>query len=426
MKGILKKILKENIKEYYNSGKSKELTRRPYLYKWIVRMLLCGSLWLGVDHYKCSCGKHQIFIAVPCKTKICPRCGWAYRLKQREITSVKALRCKYFFVTFTTPHNLNFIFAENRKKYLTAMNQAITATFKAYLKERNLKVSIGIVAVPHTFNRLLQFHIHFHILVSCGGIDIDTKKWVAINHYPIKFLKDTFKAKFCAKLRSLHREGHLQFSDKKYSNYGEYNKVIQQAYEQYLSWHTNIQLKDKKTKWVVSDGDTLDQIDYALRYLHRMTISEKNILYYNGKFVTWLPKKNKYESSWSWRNLGKQTTPVWDFIELLLQHIPEKNERAIYYSGLYAPSQKTLYKKAKKIFNKRCSVPALQQADSPNIFNWAQMRKWHTPGEKVIDPSVCPYCGNKIKFITRLRFSEEKCKTHTVKNNQIVEIENTS
>ncbi len=425
---ILKRIIAENLEDYQQSNKSVELKRRPHLYRWLENMVLCGSLWLGVNIYQCSCGSHVRYIPIPCKTKVCMRCGWAYQLKQKEKTLNKVLRCKYMFMTFTIHHGLQFIFETNRKIFLTAMFQAITATVTAYLKSEKLNVKVGIIGVDHTFNAELGRHVHFHVLISCGGMDVGTKKWVDIKFYPILFLRKTFQAKFMAKLRSLHREHKLVFEDKRFNAYKKFNEVVSACYVE-GGWHTHIADNSKRKIRAadqVRDGDVLETLEYALRYLNRLPISEKNILIYDRKKVLWLPKKNRYESEWSHRNLRQKETPVFEFMEILFQHIPDKNERTIYYSGLYAPCEsKRLLIQAKEHFKKKESVPFLNQSSAPHLMGWKEMRTWHAQGGEPINPLMCQVCKTEAKFAMRKYFKAEFCRTHTLLDNQIVPIAGT-
>lgn len=428
MKGVIKKIFKDHLEDYIASGKSKELRERPYLIKWLKHMIYCGTLWLGVFEFICGCGMHKVYIPIPCHTKVCLVCGWVYRLKQICCILHKALNCNYYFITFTVPHSLQFIFIDNRKAYITAFNQAITETFLEYLKVRKIDVLPGTIAVPHTFGSMLQLHVHFHVLVTCGGVDKVSGQWIDIKHYPIDFLKQAFRAKFVAILRKLHKQGNLKFADKSMNSYKNFNKIVQTAFAFKKAWYTHISCKFqyKKEKWNIKCGDVIDTLVYALRYLNRLPISEYNIIGYDGKFVTWLPKKNRLEDESFWKANKRMRTPVYEFMEKLLVHVPSKNERTFYYSGLYAPAYKsTLYAKAKEHFNNKCIIPSFKKGDHPEILHWSDLRKFYGKDiltSRPVDPSICPHCGGKIKFVQKLTFNEAMCKSHFVQNNQIVPI----
>lgn len=425
MKGMLRKIFGEHIDQYSASGRSEEMRRRPHLYGMIKKMLLCGGLGLGVYTYRCRCGKHAFVVAIPCKTRICLRCGWSNSLKQRERALHKVLDTNHFFTTFTIPHNLQTIFVCNRKVFLTAMFQAITATVKSYTKVRGYTIEPGIVGIPHTFGSLMQRHVHFHVLITMGGLCKNTGKWVNVKHYPVAYLKKHFRAKFLNKLRSLHRQGKLKFEDPNYGEYRVFNRLLDAAYSHTASWHTQISLKVKKKHIYAKDGDVVNALFYAFRYLCRLPISEKNIVSYDGRTVVWYRKKKEaeyHESEKNSQRRRRQTETVEAFIEKLLIHIPDKGEKQVYYALLYGPYQKKRAYKCALDHHERIRPNALKKSEKPEVMSWAEMRKWHSKeGSK--DPTLCGHCHSQVTRVGMIRANEFGtlfCRTHTVKNNEIV------
>lgn len=76
------------------------------------------------------------------------------------------------------------------------------------------------------------------------------------------------------------------------------------------------------------DPDTV--IKYIGRYLGRPVIATSRIDSYDGDNVTF--HYNKHEDN----SYVKETIPALDFIQRLIQHIPEKHFKMTRYYGLYA------------------------------------------------------------------------------------------
>lgn len=69
---------------------------------------------------------------------------------------------------------------------------------------------------------------------------------------------------------------------------------------------------------------------YIGRYLGRPVITTSRIDKYDGDFVTF--HYNRHEDN----KYVEETIPVMEFMERLIQHIPEKHYKMIRYGGLYA------------------------------------------------------------------------------------------
>lgn len=71
-------------------------------------------------------------------------------------------------------------------------------------------------------------------------------------------------------------------------------------------------------------------VKYIGRYLGRPVIATSRIDKYDGDFVTF--HYNRHEDD----KYVEETIPVMEFIQRLIQHIPEKHYKMIRYGGLYA------------------------------------------------------------------------------------------
>lgn len=123
-------------------------------------------------------------------------------------------------------------------------------------------------------------------------------------------------------------------------------------------------------------------IKYVSRYLGLPVISLSRIGYYDGQMVTF--HYNKHEDN----SFVQRTLPAIKFIQLLIQHIPEKQFNMTRYYGLYARHReigRTLHKAGPK--------------SKHRIL--LDFNTWHklfllTMG---YDPLQCPKCRHEIVFL---------------------------
>ena len=121
---------------------------------------------------------------------------------------------------------------------------------------------------------------------------------------------------------------------------------------------------------------------YIGRYLGRPVIATSRIDHYDGETVTF--HYNRHEDN----RLITESVPVMQFIQRLIQHIPEKHFKQIRYYGLYAGNHKNdsklnlaIAKEKRKIFLS---------------FNRWRDCILHSFG---YDPLKCPCCGETMAFL---------------------------
>jgi hypothetical protein len=86
--------------------------------------------------------------------------------------------------------------------------------------------------------------------------------------------------------------------------------------------------------------NNLNIVNYMVRYIGRPVIAQKRILKYDGNTVTFC--YNRHEDN----KYVEETIPVFEFINKIIIHIPEKYFNMIRYYGLYArPHKLRLMKK---------------------------------------------------------------------------------
>ena len=123
-------------------------------------------------------------------------------------------------------------------------------------------------------------------------------------------------------------------------------------------------------------------IKYFCRYLGRPVIATSRIDNYDGENVTF--HYNKHEDN----SYVERTVPVMDFIQLLIQHIPEKHFKMTRYYGLYA-RHRQIDQSLRKV------VPKSRQRILLDFNNWRNLILLSFG----YDPLQCPKCSHKMEFL---------------------------
>ena len=139
------------------------------------------------------------------------------------------------------------------------------------------------------------------------------------------------------------------------------------------------QLAAKDNVIVVLKNPSLYFQKHIGRYLGRPVIATSRIDNYDGDMVTF--HYNRHEDD----KLITETLPVLEFIEKLIQHIPEKHFKMIRYYGLYSRHRKEDKK--------------LQHAVSKEKHKFLlSLNRWRNCicGSFGYDPIQCPCCKNTM------------------------------
>ena len=122
--------------------------------------------------------------------------------------------------------------------------------------------------------------------------------------------------------------------------------------------------------------------DYIGRYLGRPVIATKRIDKYDGENVTF--HYNRHEDE----KLIIETIPALEFIERLIQHIPEKHFKMVRYYGIYARHRECDKKLYRAISKEKHRIYL--------SFNLWRVSILHSFG---YDPLKCPCCGKTMTVL---------------------------
>lgn len=212
-------------------------------------------------------------------------------------------------------------------------------------------VVVGIIAVVHPFGRDMVFKPHVHIVATNGGY-LEDNSFVKLGYVSY----DLFHKKWQCILLSELRKYICQ-------------RVIDHGFSRYPKGFAAYIKPD-----IIWSGRCL--VKYLGRYLRHPAIANSRISGYDGKNVTFWFVDHKSEER------VFVTKSVFEFIEAIIQHIPDKNFKLIRYYGVY--SRKSVGRVKKIVAKSGLKVGKMGIVEEKSIFH-------------------CPKCSEVMKFVGYFR-----------------------
>jgi hypothetical protein len=317
-----------------------------------------------------------------CSNRNCPKCqGWL-RWKWVGARLAELLPIPYYHVVTTLPALLNWVALYNKEIIYEIFYQASAAALLAFgWDPKYLGAELGFIAILHTWGQMLNYHVHWHFIVTGGGITADKKRWKQLP-YRKKFLfwseavSEVICGKFIALLDQAYRQGKLQFPPElEYlNNPAEFedfkDKIAKQAWYCYAK--PPFRTPEKLIKYIGA-------------YTHRVAISNHRLLEVNDQeikfsYKDYRDKDDQGEGKWKEMSLPWQV-----FIKRWLWHVVPKGFRRIRYGGFLAGNTRrkniTLARQLLGVLHKQV-LNSLSAAVAP----------WNND----FDPELekCPLCEN--------------------------------
>jgi hypothetical protein len=240
---------------------------------------LCRTPALGGHLDQCShCGfRHMVWHS--CRNRHCPRCQAEARKRWLEQRKAELLPVPYFHVVFTVPDSLNAFALADPRQFYDILFAAVRETLLVIASDpKRLGARIGALAVLHTWGQTLTLHPHVHCVVPAGGFSLDGRRWLRAprkNFFlPVRVLSRYFRRRFLEMLRQALR------------NDPTFRSRVEHA-EDLLS-------KAAHNEWVVYAkrpfGGPEQVLGYLAAYTHRIAISNRRIVGFDGERVRFLYK----------------------------------------------------------------------------------------------------------------------------------------
>jgi putative transposase/transposase-like zinc-binding protein len=359
-------------------------THRLPVHHWKVLRAIsaCHTPALGGHYYQCAhCGKEH-FVPNSCGNRHCPSCQKLNSANWLEQQVEHLLPIPYFHDVFTLPHEFNPLIQHNQQQLYSLLFSSATATLLQFGRT-NLKATLGITAVLHTWSQNMLDHYHLHCVVTGGGISLDDKGWVSLGpkwQFPVKALSIVFRAKFRDGLMDLFEKGQLQFP---ISESGLSDPI------RFARWVRRI----CRRKWVVYTkrpfAGPQAVLAYLCRYTHRVAITNSRFeaLNLEGGTVSFRYKDYAHESQ-----IRSMTLSLKEFLRRFCLHIlPLRFVKIRNYGLLSNRDRSTRIAQARQLL---AQSPTLsQQQSSEEILAIKQVEP---------PPLVCPYCGRPTLVLIRV------------------------
>lgn len=278
-------------------------------------ILKCGTGELGVSVFFCQnqeCN-HIEYGGATCGSRNCPNCGGGDREEWAKKVDEKLFPINHFHAVFTIPHQLNGIFATEKRTMLNLLMNSVSETITKFANS-DYHGEPAFIMVLHTWTQELLPHYHVHVLIAAGTFS--DGHWQKISGrflFPIHALSKAFRGIFLEGLlnhnKDLSLSVPLKWNVYCAAPYGSATTAVK-----YFATYAN--------RCGISDGRILDVVDGCVKIRYKRDPNEKDSE--NGR-----PGLQKGQK------LNYFVLSVVEFIKRFIVHILPSGFHKIRYGGLY-------------------------------------------------------------------------------------------
>ena len=329
----------------------------------VERLRKCKTSKNGYKTYQCpKCGKKK-YVPFTCKCRLCTSCGTKAANEWADEIHHKILKVPHRHVIFTVPDKLRELL--KNPKYQKVLFEASKITMEEMVASSNkiskkkTKLKIGMIQVMQTFGADMKYNPHVHCIVTEGGFDRQWN-WIHTYYIPYKFWRKKWQYKLLTMLK------------KELPGCRETNVFI------------DLLFKNNPEGFVINGehrfekGEGWNMARYIGRYVKHPPIAESRITVFDEKHVTFW-----YKDSGT-KQRKTVTLERFEFIRLLLSHIPEKNFKIVRYVGTYSRRgyrhRQTEFHEGEIVLIKKSWREEIKKT-----FN--------------LDPLLCPDCNIEMELI---------------------------
>ena len=368
--GALQQIIRHGYRRLMAAGAHLAPHRRRAL----ERISICRTTALGGHMQACPDGHMEKTWYNSCRERSCPECNFTSVERWLERQKARLINCDYYHIIFTIPHELIPLWLVNVAAFNNLLCHAIRDTlFQLLAEPRHLGGEPGLIIGLHTWGQTVNVHPHGHCLVTGGGLT-PGGDWKAISNgylLPGRVVRDLFRGKLCAALKSEVEQGKLTVPD------GARQQQI-----------LNLLNKLGRKKWNVSIRERYEHgrgvVTYLGRYLRGGPIANRRIVSFDNDRVTF-----RYKDYHAAENGGDKhqvmELPVDDFLQRLIRHVPEPRRNMVRSYGLYAGRRREALDRCRE---------QVGQEPVPEVAD----REWQEILAKFGDQNhgCCPVCGARL------------------------------
>jgi hypothetical protein len=319
----------------------------------------CRTEALGGHRDRCDRCDYEHTFWNSCRDRHCPGCGAEARESWLEKRRDEVLDVPYFHVVFTIPHSLN-VLALHAPEIIYAI--LLRAAGQALLDVGATKLGalLGVLTVLHTWGQTLVFHPHVHCVVPGGGFSLDGRRWLRVPTGTFLLHHKALSRRFRTLVRKAITEA-----------YDAGSLIIPPHIVHDRTALDLLLVRASKTDWVTylkpPFGGPEQVLAYLAAYTHRVAISNRRLLAFDGQTVTF-----QYRDYHDGNAQKSMELPATEFLRRFLMHVVPPRFTRIRYYGFLSNRDRTA-----NITKARALIGSTRKL---------------TPRDPAPDPRLCPQC----------------------------------
>ena len=278
------------------------------------KIIMCGTIALGAEIYASEAESKLVFHT--CKSRFCTSCGQRATETWQEDLEAILPDVPYVGITLTMPMELRSIVQQNR--YILHGMPAMGAEAIQQWAKARYGVRLIVLVVQQTFGGLLNFVPHLHVLVSAGGLMESRNRWIHRLKYDERELMYAWRYAVVGFLVEAHKRSALR------SSLSSEDLLTMLTAQYKRPWNVFISRNGSKAYRLKHDG----------RYIRRPPIAQHRLTRVGNHEVEYLAKDTKNKQFVSKRYSNEE------FVNVLMQHVPDRGRHAMRYFGLLSPRSK--------------------------------------------------------------------------------------
>lgn len=338
----------------------------------VQKMLGCGKESGGYCEYGCPhCGQDFRRIAFSCKGSFCLSCAKKYVDEfVSQVSEMLHPGVIYRHATLTVPEQLREDFYAARhdshllSEFMRCGHECLEDVVSTVLRQL---VKIGSIVVVQTHGRSSHYNPHLHVIMTDGGINPESGKWVDLRYFPYEMIHKKWQYHLLRMVKSVFSTDKIK-------------ALIDELWKKYpngLVAHVDKGKVPESCKGLAK---------YLAKYVVSPPIAVRRIIRYDGETVKYWYKDHQTKS------VKVEKVDVLTFIGRMVQHILPKGFQRVRYYGLQAT----------KTFKKWCEAIKKGLRRIGRVIKDAYQvvgRKNYRERYKEVsghDPMICRYCGHEM------------------------------
>jgi hypothetical protein len=340
----------------------------------------CRSAALGGHVLRCNGCAHVEIAYNSCRNRHCPKCQAKAAQRWLEARQADLLPVDYYHVVFTLPAPISELAYSNKAVIYRLLFEVAAETLRTIAADpKHLGAQIGLTLVLHTWGSALTHHPHVHGIVPGGGLSPDGERWVACKpgfFLSVRVLSRLFRRRFLEELAKAHGADQLQF-------FGEHAGLAEAT--AFADWLAPL----RHCEWVVYAkrpfAGPAAVLAYLSRYTHRVAISNRRLLAFDERGVTFRWKDYRAQGRTRYKTM---TLSTGEFMRRFLLHVLPSGFHRIRHYGLIANT------------GRRENLVRVRELLGVERFDVnASLREADVSGGPVQPTFVCPCCGAAMTII---------------------------